>query len=312
MPHKLYRQSIIWSQDFTVELIAEIFALADTFKAQPRDESLKGLRAAMLFYEESTRTRFSFECAVQDLGGTCISTENARQFSSAAKGETLEDSMRVISAYCDVIILRHFQDDASMRARDFLQSLDIRVPVINAGCGKGQHPTQSLMDLYTIKKEIGRTENLTVVIVGDLKHGRTVRSIVYLLGKFPGIHIHLVAPWELAINYDMLAYLRRHNVPFTQTTNLADVIEEADVVYMTRVQKERFEKPEEYERLKGSYRLTVELAGHMQPHARILHPLPKVDEIDAAVYRLPQAAFYNQSDNGVPVRKALLKMILEK
>jgi aspartate carbamoyltransferase catalytic subunit len=310
MRHALYGQSIIWSQDFTPELLTELFTRADAYKDNEHNQRLKNKRVAMLFYEESTRTRFSFECAVQDLGGTCISTENARQFSSAAKGETLEDSMRVISAYADAIVLRHFEDDAAMRARDFLQSLGIWAPIINAGCGKGQHPTQSFMDLYTIKKEIGRTDHLTVVMVGDLKHGRTVRSLAYLLGKFPGNSIHFISPWELAIGYDILAYLRRHHIEFTQGTDLGVVIESADVVYMTRAQKERFANPDDYERLKDSYRLTVELASKLPAHARVMHPLPKVDEIEGEVYRLPQAAFYQQSDNGVPIRKALFEMVL--
>lgn len=310
MRHKLFGQSIIWSQDFTVDLLDELFERADILKKKPRNKRLKNKRVAMLFYEESTRTRFSFEAGVLDLGGECISTENARQFSSVAKGETLEDSMRVIANYADAIVLRHYQDDAAMRARDFLQSLDIWVPIINAGCGKAQHPTQSLLDLFTVRSLRGKIENLTIVIVGDLKHSRVVRSLVYLLGKYSGIKIILVAPWELAIGYDMLAYMRRHQVEFEQTIRLDEAIARADIVYMTRVQKERFDKPEEYERLKHSYRLTVELAEQMKSDAMIMHPLPKVDEIDEMVYRFPQAAFFHQSDNGVPVRKALLEMVL--
>jgi aspartate carbamoyltransferase catalytic subunit len=312
MPHRLQGRSIIWSQDFDTQLLEEIFKQADYYREHPIGMHLRDKRVIMLFYEESTRTRFSFEAAVQGLGGTCISTENARQFSSAAKGESFEDGIRVISEYGDAIVLRHFEDDAAMRARDRLQSEGIRVPIFNAGCGKGQHPTQSLMDLYTIKKEVGRTEGLTVIMVGDLRHGRTVRSLAYLLGKFPGNTIHFVAPWELAIGRDILAYLWRHDVKFTQSTDLGAVIESADVVYMTRIQKERFDNKELYERLKHSYRLTVELAGRMQPHARIMHPLPKVDEIEEAVDRLPQAAYFRQSDNGVLVRKTLLEMVLSE
>ena len=308
MRHVWCGQSIIWSQDFTPDILADIFKRADKYRANPRGDSLEGKRVAMLFYEESTRTRFSFEAAVQNLGGTCLSTENARQFSSVAKGESLEDSMRVISSYCDAIVLRHFEDDASMRTRDFLQSLDIWVPVINAGCGKGQHPTQSLLDLYTIWQMFGRMHDLTIAMVGDLKHGRTVRSLAYLLGKFTGNRIYFVSPVEYAIGYDILAYLRRHKVEFTQGHSLDEVIGAVDVVYMTRVQKER---------INGNgvasidrCRLTVARAERMQAHAKILHPLPKVDEIDSEVYRLPQAAFFEQSDNGVPIRQALLEMVL--
>jgi aspartate carbamoyltransferase catalytic subunit len=218
----------------------------------------------------------------------------------------------VIANYCDAIVLRHSDDDAAMKARDRLQSDNIWVPIINAGCGgsRGQHPTQSLLDLYTIKDEVGRMEDLRVAMVGDLKYGRTVRSLAYLLGKYPGNKIDLISPVELAIGNDILAYLRRHDVAFTQGADLRECIGHVDVVYITRVQKERFERPEEYERLKGSYRLTVELAQQMSEKAVLLHPLPIVDEIDEAVRRLPQAAYFRQSDNGVPIRKALLEMVL--
>lgn len=310
MQHRLYGQSIIWSQDFDTALLEEIFTRADHFKKQSRNKALEDKRVITLFFEKSTRTRLSFEAAIDDLGGSRLSTEDAMQFSSFGKGEPFEEGIRIISAYGNAIILRHPHDDAAMRARDYLQSLNVWVPVINAGCGKAQHPTQSLLDLYTIRNSHGTIGNLTIVIVGDLKHSRVVRSLVYLLGKYPGIRIILVAPWELAIGFDMLAYMRRHSVEFEQTPDLASVIDCADILYMTRVQKERFEDPKEYERLKNSYRLTVALAERMRPDARIMHPLPRVDEIDDMVYRMPQAVWAEQSDNGVPIRKALLEMVL--
>ncbi|MBI2004902.1 aspartate carbamoyltransferase [Patescibacteria group bacterium] len=311
-PHRLRGQSIIWSQDFDCGLLKDIFDRADKLPRGRRNSALRNKRVILLFYEVSTRTRFSFEAAVDDLGGTRLDTENASILSSVAKGETLEDSIRVIASYGDAIILRHQEDTAAMRARDILQSNNIWVPVINAGCGGvgGQHPTQSLLDLYTIKKEISRTEGLTVAMVGDLKHGRTVRSLAYLLGKFPGNQIHFIAPWELMIGNDIIAYLKRHKVDVTLGTDLGKVVESVDIVYMTRVQKERFSDPAAYERLKGSYRLTVSLAERMRPEARIMHPLPKVDEIDPAVDLLPQAAYFRQADNGLQIRKALLEMIL--
>ncbi|HVV15115.1 MAG TPA: aspartate carbamoyltransferase [Candidatus Paceibacterota bacterium] len=310
MPHKLHGQSIIWSQDFDVPLLEELFELADKLKKEPENKALAGQLIISLFFEKSTRTRMSFEAAVHGLGGDRMTTEDAMQFSSFGKGEPFEEGIQVISAYGQAIILRHPEDDAAMRARDYLQSFNIWVPIINAGCGQAQHPTQSLLDLYTIRELRGRIENLTIVIVGDLKHSRVVRSLIYLLGKFPGIRIILVAPWELAIGHNMLAYMRRHGVEFLQTPKLADVIGEADVVYFTRVQKERFEDPKEYERLKNSYRLTVGLAEKMRPGAAIMHPLPRVDEIDEAVSRMPQAHWITQSNNGVPIRKALLQMVL--
>ncbi|HVZ75840.1 MAG TPA: aspartate carbamoyltransferase [Candidatus Paceibacterota bacterium] len=310
MPHRLRGQSIIWSQDFDMPLLDEIFERADKFKEAPRSGALKDKRVISLFFEKSTRTRMSFEAAVDDLGGSRISTEDAMQFSSFGKGEPFEEGIQVIAAYGDAIILRHPADDAAMLARDYLQSFNVWVPIINAGCGKAQHPTQSLLDLYTIRDLRKRIENLTIVIVGDLKHSRVVRSLIYLLGKYSGIRIILVAPWELTIGHNMLAYMRRHGVEFVQAPDLAEVIGEADIVYMTRVQKERFSDPTEYERLKHSYRLTVALAEKMRTGAFIMHPLPRVDEIDEEVSRMPQASWIHQSNNGVPVRKALLEMIL--
>lgn len=310
--HRLYGQSIIWSQDFDAELLEEIFDRADNYKKYPRNEVLKEKRVIMLFHEESTRTRFSFEAAVDDLGGTRISTEDAKRFSSFAKGESFEHSIRVISNYGDAIVLRHSDDDAAMVARDMLQSEGIWKPIFNAGCGgqKGQHPSQSGLDWYTISREVGRTHDLNILIGGDPKHGRTIRSLIYLAGKYPGNRIHLVNPLELSVGRDMLAYGHRHGLEFTQGTDLREYIADVDVIYMTRIQKERFENPDEYERVKGSCRLTIELAQRMKPGAIIMHPLPIVDEIDTEVERLPQAAYFRQSDNGVPIRKALLEMVL--
>lgn len=310
MRNAWYGRSVIESQDFDMDTLQEVFRRADAFKKDPIGHGLRRKRVSMLFYEPSTRTRFSFEAAVLDMGGSCISTENAGQFSSAAKGESLEDTIRVVSAYCDAIVLRHFEDDAAERARDLLQSLRIKKPIINAGCGKGQHPTQSLIDLYTIKDELKNLVDLNVTIVGDLKHSRVVKSLVYLLSKYDGSKITLVSPVELALATNMIGYLEQHRVTYQETQSLEDAIATADVVYMTRVQKERFEDPAVYERLKNSYRLTPALVAKMRPHARILHPLPRVDEIDPAIDRLPQVAYFRQSDNGVPIRKALLEMVL--
>jgi aspartate carbamoyltransferase catalytic subunit len=309
VPNPLFGKSIIWSQDFHPDILEDLFARTYRYTHQRSNSMLHNKRFVMLFYEPSTRTRFSFEAAIDDLGGSRISTESAMHFSSATKGETLEDTIRVMSAYGDCIVLRHPEEDAAMRARDFLQSQDIWTPIINAGCGKGQHPTQSLIDLYTLYKAFGRMKDLTIAVVGDLKHGRTVRSLAYLLGKFRGNKIHFVSPVELSVGYDILAYLNRHETPFTQSTSLDPYIEEVDAVYMTRTQEERFENKDDSKRLKGSYRLTTALAERMRRDALIMHPLPKVGEIDEEVYRLPQAAFYQQSDNGVLVRKALLEMM---
>ena len=310
---ELFGQSIIESQDLNNGTLLELFEKADLYLNTPKNDILKNKRLAMLFYEPSTRTRFSFEAAVDDLSGSVLTTESATHFSSAAKGESLEDSVRVISGYVDGIVLRHSTDNAAGTARDFLHSLNIDTPIINAGCGKGQHPTQSFIDTYTLYKSFGRLDNLEVAIVGDLKHGRTVRSLAYLLGKFPNNKIHFVSPLELSIGNDILSYLRSNKVAFTQIRGLESIIDSIDAVYMTRIQRERFmDNIMDFDLLTRSFRLTVDLAQKMRSDAKILHPLPKVDEIAADVYRLKQAAFYQQSDYGVPVRKALLEMIYRK
>jgi aspartate carbamoyltransferase catalytic subunit len=313
MVSTLFGQSIIESQALDKDTLLELFNIASGYIVLPKNNLLFNKRLAMLFYEPSTRTRFSFEAAIDDMGGRFISTESAVHFSSASKGETLEDTVRVMAGYCDGIVMRHSEDNAARRGRDFLQSLGITTPIINAGCGKGQHPTQSLTDMFTLYKSFGRVDNLDVAIVGDLKHGRTVRSLAYLLSKFPNNKIHFISPVELSINNDIASFLRRKNVEFTQSSNLDEYIETVDAVYMTRVQRERFDLDTmnlaDFAKLSSEYRLTVAMARRMRPDAKILHPLPKVDEIEADVYRLPQAIFYQQADWGVPVRKALLEMV---
>ena len=309
----LFGQSIIESQDLDNGTLLKLFKKADNYLITPKNNILKNKRLAMLFYEPSTRTRFSFEAAVDDLGGSVLTTESATHFSSAAKGETLEDSVRVITGYADGIVLRHSNDNAAKIARDFLQSLNIDTPIINAGSGKGQHPTQAFIDTFTLYKSFGRLDNLEVAIVGDLKNGRTVRSLAYLLGKYPNNKIHFISPLELAVGNDIIAYLRTNKIQYTQSSSLEGIIDKVDAVYMTRIQRERFtDNVSDFEILTKSFRLTVELAQKMRSDAKILHPLQKVDEIEADVYRLPQAAFYQQSDYGVPVRKALLEMIYQK
>ena len=262
---------------------------------------------ASLFYEASTRTRFSFESAMLRLGGDVISTENAAEFSSAAKGETLEDTIRVINHYADVIVLRHPEQGASAKA-----AAVSKIPVINAGDGSGQHPTQALLDLYTIKKELGAIDGIHIVLVGDLKHGRTVRSLAYLLGKYKNISISFISPLVLAIGNDIKEYLVRHKVVYEELENWDGVLKKADVVYQTRIQKERFKNPREYKKLKGKYILTLNKVKQMKKNTIIMHPLPRIDEIAIEVDSLPQAAYFRQAKNGVYIRMALLQTILQK
>ena len=294
---------IIESQQFDRKMLERVFNTADFLEHNPI-QSLSGKIMATLFYEPSTRTRLSFESAMLRLGGKVITTENAKEFSSAAKGETLEDSIRVISSYADVIVLRHHETGAAKRA-----SLVSKIPIINAGDGRGQHPTQAILDLYTIKREKGKIDGLRVAMVGDLKNGRTVRSLSYVLGKYKNISITFVSPKELAIGRDIIAYLKRHDVNVKETDDMAAAIKTADVVYQTRIQKERFEDPKEYEKFKGVYKINNEVLKKMKPNAIVMHPLPRVDEIAVEVDSSPKAVYFKQAYYGFLVRKALLHLV---
>lgn len=296
---------IIESQQFDTKLINKIFSIADKLEKK-KDNSLKGKIMASVFYEPSTRTRFSFESAMLRLGGSVITTENAREFSSTAKGETLEDSVRVINNYADVIVLRHYERGASERA-----SLVSKVPVINAGDGIGQHPTQALLDLYTIKKELGEIDGTSIAMVGDLKNGRTIRSLSYLLGKYKNIKIYFVSPKELMVGEDIREYLNRHKIIFNEIEDLESVIDKIDVLYQTRIQKERFSNPKEYLKFKGCYQIDNKLVQSMKKKSIIMHPLPRVDEILSEVDSSPKAVYFKQAKYGLLIRMALLKLVLK-
>ncbi len=296
---------ILYSQDVSIEEINTIFASATKLEYE-KDDSMKGKIMASLFYEPSTRTRFSFESAMLRLGGSVITTENAREFSSAAKGETLEDSIAVVNYYADLIVMRHYEMGASERA-----SKVSSVPIINAGDGPGQHPTQALLDLYTIQRELGYIDNITIAMVGDLKNGRTVRSLAYLLGKYTGITIVFVSPQELGISPDIKSYLEKHHVAYSEVEDLESVLPDVDVVYQTRIQKERFESEESYLKHKGRYVITLKQVALLKPTAIIMHPLPRVDEIAPEVDGSPHAAYFKQAKYGVLVRMALLKFVFE-
>jgi aspartate carbamoyltransferase catalytic subunit len=261
---------------------------------------------ATLFYEPSTRTRFSFETAMHRLGGRVISTENAAEFSSVSKGETLEDTIKILNGYADVIVLRHYEVGAALRA-----SRVSRVPVINAGDGVGQHPTQALLDLYTILKEIGRIDGLRIAMVGDLAQGRTVRSLAYLLGKFDDVRMWFVAPPLLRMKEDILSYLRQHGVRYTEENSLEAVLPLVDVVYQTRIQKERFgDRIGDYEQCRGLYVINQNSLRLMSQQAIVMHPLPRVSEIAPEVDDDPRAAYFRQAENGLYVRMALLSEVL--
>ena len=265
---------------------------------------LKGKTIAMLFYEPSTRTRLSFETAANLLGAITEMTENAQEFSSAAKGETLQDTIRTVNAYADFIVMRHKDNDSSEIA-----STASEVPIVNAGSGTGQHPTQALLDLFTIYNKLKRTKNLTIALVGDLARGRTVNSLVYLASKFPGNKFYFVAPDNSRVKYGIKKHLDEHDVEYIETADMNEAMKNSDVVYMTRIQKEYFDDEEEYEKAKGKFKIGPKEMKLMKENTILMHPLPRVDEIDTAVDEDPRAIYFEQAQNGLYVRMALLKML---
>ncbi len=300
---------IVAAQQFDRSVLAEVFETSKEMEEVVKRGGVADYNhriMATLFYEPSTRTRFSFEAAMHRLGGRVVTTENAAEFSSVSKGETLEDTIRIINGYADVIVIRHSEVGAAQRA-----AAVSRVPVVNAGDGAGQHPTQALLDLYTIQKEIGRIDGLRIAMVGDLAQGRTVRSLAYLLSKYQEVTLYFVAPPLLKMKEDILEHLREHEVRYEEESDLNKVLPEVDVVYQTRVQKERFgDRVADYEKCRGLYILDRSSLTRMRSGAIIMHPLPRVDEISMEVDHDPRAAYFRQAQNGLYVRMAILKMIL--
>ena len=270
-------------------------------------DDLSRKRMITFFYEPSTRTRCSFEVAMDMLGGKVVfSTEAAAQFSSLVKGETIEDTIRVLNSYRpDVIVLRTEEEGTAKRVAEISS-----VPIINAGDGTGQHPTQALLDIYTILKEIGRIAETSIAMVGDLARGRTVRSLAYLCAKFPNVRIYFVAPEVAKMRDDVKEYLRRHRVWFSEETDLRTVAPEVDVIYRTRIQQERGSLLARYGKEKGFFVVNQEILDRMKKDAIVMHPLPRIDEISPEVDSDPRAAYFRQAENGLYVRMALLKMLL--
>lgn len=299
---------VIESQQFSRQDLEYIFETANKMeKLSIQETVLKNKILITLFYEPSTRTRLSFEAAMIKLGGSVISTENAASFSSAAKGETIEDTIRVLNGYGDVIVIRHPENGAAAKA-----SRVSDIPVINAGDGTGQHPTQSLLDLYTIKKELGHIDDLRIAMVGDLANGRTTRSLAYLLTKFKNISIVFVAPPNVRMNDDIKSYLKSHNVIYEESEKLEEAVSNVDVVYQTRIQRERFSSMEEYERTRGIFIIDRKILDILPEKAIVMHPLPRVDEIKYEVDGDPRSAYFRQAHNGLFIRMAILSIVLEK
>ena len=277
-------------------------AILSPVKRQKLAGKYKGCMIATLFYEPSTRTRLSFESAAQRLGLGILSTENAREFSSAIKGETIEDTTRVINSYADIIVMRHHETGAADRA-----AAVSKVPIINAGDGKGEHPTQGLLDLYTILKEKGRLDNLNVVIGGDLANGRTARSLAQMLSLYESNTICFVSTPELKIGDDIKKMLKTKQVKFVETDNMNQALKDADVVYWTRLQKERLTN----QKTVSNYSISKESLKIIPAKAIIMHPLPRVDEIAPEVDADPRAAYFRQAGNGLYIRMALIDQILK-
>lgn len=301
------KRSVINILDLSVEELDELIATANDIIENPKkySEKCRGLKLATLFFEPSTRTRLSFEAAMYELGGNVLGFSEA-QSSSAAKGESVADTAKTVSCYADIIAMRHPKEGAPLVATQ--HSL---VPVINAGDGGHNHPTQTLTDLITIHKEKGHFDNLTIGFCGDLKFGRTVHSLVAAMSRYTGIRFVFVSPEELKLpRYVKEQYVKSKNIPYTQSTSLEEVMPELDILYMTRVQKERFFNEEDYLRLKDSYILTPEKLENAKEDLRILHPLPRVNEISVAVDEDPRACYFKQAQNGRYIRMALIMKLL--
>ena len=299
---------LIGIEDLTNEEIDALIATAEDIIANPAKyaEVCHGKKLATLFYEPSTRTRLSFEAAMMELGGNVLGFSEA-QSSSAAKGESVADTAKVISCFADIMVMRHFKEGAPMVA-----SLNSTVPVINAGDGGHNHPTQTLTDLLTIKREKGRLENLTVGLCGDLKFGRTVHSLISAMARYSGIKFVLISPDELKIpDYIKQDVLDKNGIEYVETTSLDGAMPELDILYMTRVQRERFFNEQDYIRLKDSYILTPEKLDNAKSDLAILHPLPRVNEISVAIDKDPRACYFRQVLNGKYIRMALIKYLLE-
>ena len=299
-------QHIISMRDFSRDEIDIILNRVRDFEPiarGKRSDLLSGKVLATLFYEPSTRTRMSFETAMKRLGGEVIDLGSIES-SSVAKGETLADTIRVICNYADAIVLRHPREGAARMAADYS-----KVPVINAGDGAGHHPTQTMLDLYTIMRESDLSD-LNIAIIGDLKYGRTVHSLAYALSLYHA-DMTLVSPKQLQMPDVIKKDLKKQGAIISETTSIEDVIGDVDVLYVTRIQKERFPDPAEYQKMAGSYRITEELLKKASDNLIIMHPLPRVDEIDPAVDRTRYARYFEQSFYGVPVRMALLAMAME-
>jgi len=303
MNNPLYQQNIISIADLTRSDLELILQTAHSLKKSPQPELLKNKVVASCFFEASTRTRLSFETAVQRLGGSVIGFDSGGNTSLAQKGETLADSVKVISSYADAFFMRHPQEGAARLASEFAD-----IPVINGGDGANQHPTQTLLDLFTIYETQGTLDNLNIAFVGDLKYGRTVHSLAQALSRF-NCQLFFIAPDALAMPDYILEELNDKSIGYSVHSSIEEVIDSLDILYMTRVQKERFDETE-YQHIKSAFLLNASMLNNVRDNLKVLHPLPRVDEIHNNVDDTPYAYYFQQAQNGVYARQALLALLL--
>ena len=305
--NEFYQKDIISIKEFDKEKLEKIFLSTDKImklNLPERREICKGKTLAYLFYEPSTRTRLSFDSAIASVGGNSLGISDITS-SSAQKGESLADTVRIMSIYSDVLVLRHALDGSSRFAAEISEK-----PVINAGSGTEEHPTQAIQDLFTIKKEKKKIDGLKIGIVGDLKYGRTVYSLLHGLGNYD-VDVRLISPESLRVRPDSIYEIKK-KLDFTESTNIDEHIDELDVLYVTRIQKERFPDEEEYLKVKGSYVVGLDLLKQMKDDSIILHPLPRIDEISTDIDNTKNAKYFEQAEYGKHIRAALLGLILNE
>jgi aspartate carbamoyltransferase catalytic subunit len=298
------KKNLISITDFSKEEYLKIMELSQKFEENPNQSLLKGKVVATLFFEPSTRTRLSFETAINRLGGKIIGFSDSNS-SSVSKGETLHDTIKMVSNYADLIIMRHPLEGSARYAAEIAD-----VPVINAGDGANQHPSQTLLDMYSIKKTQGRLDDINLFMVGDLKYGRTVHSLLMAMSQFKNPIFNFVAPPELAMPDEYKLFLTNQGIRYYEHLEFNEIINQADIIYMTRVQKERFIDPVEYEKVKNVYILKNEMLAGTKPTVRILHPLPRINEIHTNVDSNPKAYYFTQARNGVYTRMAIISHLL--
>lgn len=298
------KRDLISITDYTKEEYLRIMELAAEFEKTPNQDLLNGKVVASLFFEPSTRTRLSFETAISRLGGRIIGIADPGS-SSVTKGETLHDTIKMVTNYADLIVMRHPLEGAARYAAEVAT-----VPVINAGDGANQHPTQTLLDMYSILKTQGRLDNLNIFMVGDLKYGRTVHSLLMAMSEFENQIFNFIAPEELLMPEEYKIHLKERGIRYFEHREFTDIINAADIIYMTRVQKERFSDPIEYEKVKNVYILREKMLRNTKPNVRVLHPLPRVNEIHTDVDKSEKAYYFEQALNGVFTREAIISHIL--